>query len=471
MGTLTGLVIGFFLLVLTSGLSFYAGLQYGGGSTAQANVASQEQVVEVEVTRIVERIVPVTIPASADSNSGAAEEGGEAAEPEQGESGIDTEGVMPIIPRPEQAAATPAPPAGPPLTDIEADDLALFLEAWELVQDNFDGRLTDRDTLNYTMIEAALGTLGDVNTRFSEPAIAEQSRQDMTGEFEGIGAFVNENEDGLIFIVRPMSGRPAALAGIESGDIIVEVDGENVVGQSLDEVVSKVRGPKDSTVVLGVAREGETDLLYISIVRARIEIPTVETELFDNGIGYVQLTQFNGIASEQMEDAVADMLDQGATSLIVDFRDNPGGFLTTAVEIADLFMPESVVLFQKNNQGLERTFESDNGDLGEEIPMVLLINGGSASASELVAGAFRDTDRATIIGELSFGKGSVQNLFQLSDGSELRVTVSRFYSPDDIVIDKVGITPDIIVENPEGVLFRSEEDLQLKTAIDFLENR
>ena len=172
-----------------------------------------------------------------------------------------------------------------------------------------------------------------------------------------------------------------------------------------------------------------------------------------------------------MVTAVQDMLDQGATSLIFDVRDNPGGFLVDAVEIADLFMPESVVLFQKSNQGLERTYEADSGDIGEEIPMVLLINSGSASASELIAGAFRDTGRATIIGTQSFGKGSVQNLYDLSDGSELRVTISRFYSPNDIVIDKVGVSPDIIVDMPDGALFRSEDDLQLQTAIDFLENR
>jgi carboxyl-terminal processing protease len=131
-------------------------------------------------------------------------------------------------------------------------------------------------------------------------------------------------------------------------------------------------------------------------------------------------------------------------------------------------MPESVILFQKNNAGLERTYESDTGDIGEEIPMVLLVNSGSASASELIAGAFKDTDRAVIIGENSFGKGSVQNLYNLSDGSELRVTISRFYSPNDTVIDKVGISPDIEVVLPDGVLFRSEEDTQLEAAIDYL---
>ncbi len=467
MNTLTGLVIAVILLVISSGLSFVAGMRYAGDGAGVALTNSAEpQIVQVEVTRIVERIVQV--PASAETEETDAEVADGEAMEEDDASGS---GELPDIPEPEQEPTPTPTPAGPPLTDLDPDDLALFFEAWELVQSNYDGRLPDRDTLNYAMLEAALETLGDVNTRFSEPAVAEQSRQDMTGTFEGIGAFVNEDDDGLIFIVRPMQGRPASLAGVKAGDIIVEVDGENVVGQSIDQVVSKVRGPRDSTVVLGLAREGEADLIYISIVRAAIEIPTVETELLENGIGYIQLTQFNGVASEQMQAAVQDMIDQGATSLVLDLRDNPGGFLTAAVEIADLFMPESVILFQKNNQGLERTYESDDGDIGEGIPMALLINSGSASASELIAGAFRDTKRATIVGDVSFGKGSVQNLYPLSDGSELRVTISRFYSPNDLVIDKVGITPDILVELPDGALFRSDEDIQLQTAIEFLENR
>lgn len=465
MGTLTGLVIGFLLLIITSGLSFYAGMVYGQSpeQTAASSPAEivQPEVVEIEVTRIVEKIVEVEVPAADDNGADMAEENSDS-------SADDGEVVTPIIVAPE-VEPTPTP-TGPSIEDVDEETLAVFLEVWGIVTENYDGRLPDQDTLNYAIIEASLETLGDVNTRFSEPAVAEQSRQDMTGSFEGIGAFVNENEDGLIYIVRPMSGRPAAEAGLKANDIIVEVDGENVVGQSIDEVISKVRGPRDTTVVLGVAREGETDLIDISIVRARIEIPTVETELYDGGVGYIQLTQFNGIATEQTTAAVQDLIDQGATSLILDLRDNPGGFLVTAVEIADLFLPESTILFQKNNNGenLERTFEADNGDIGEQIPMVVMVNSGSASASELIAGAFKDNGRATIIGTQSFGKGSVQNLYDLSDGSELRVTISRFYSPNDTVIDKVGISPDIEVEMEDGILLRSEEDVQLDAAIDFL---
>jgi carboxyl-terminal processing protease len=467
MNTLTGSVIGVLLLALASGMSFYGGMIYERSQVSvNVRTSANLEVVEIEVTRIVEKIVEV--PAA----------GVEPAPAIEAEEAIETDGNGGdaaandlTVPKQDEVPPTPTPtPAGPPVENLDEETLALFYEAWGLVQENFDGRLPDQETINYELLKAALGTLGDVNTRFSNPDVAAQSRQDMTGTFEGIGAFVNENEDGLIYIVRPMSGRPASEAGLKANDIIVEVDGENVVGQSIDEVISKVRGPRDSIVVLSVAREGETELVDITITRARIEIPTVESELLDDGVGYIQLTQFNSVASQQLTAAVEDMLAQGATSLILDVRDNPGGFLTTAVEIADLFMPESVILFQKSNAGLERTYESDTGDIGEEIPMVLLVNSGSASASELIAGAFKDTDRAVIIGENSFGKGSVQNLYNLSDGSELRVTISRFYSPNDTVIDKVGIAPDIEVVLPDGALFRSEDDTQLKAAIEYLLN-
>ena len=476
MNTITGGVIGVLLLALTSGLSFYSGVVYERSqSNVSVSASAASEVVTVEVTRVVEKIVEVEVPAA--ENEGAdveVQDETDAAPSDESETedeNNDAAVSIPVVPEQDEAVPTATPvPSGPPITTLDDETLALFYEAWQIVEENFDGQLPDQDTINYALLEAALGTLGDVNTRFSEPSVAAQSRQDMTGSFEGIGAFVNENEDGLIYIVRPMSGRPAAQAGLLANDIIVEVDGENIVGQSIDEVISKVRGPRDSIVVLGVAREGESELIEITITRARIEIPTVEVELLEDGIGYIQLTQFNAVASEQMTAAVEDLLDQGATSLILDVRDNPGGFLVTAVEIADLFMPESVILFQKNNDGLERTFESEDGDIGEEIPMVLLVNSGSASASELIAGAFKDTDRAVIIGENSFGKGSVQNLYNLSDGSELRVTISRFYSPNDVVIDKVGISPDIEVVLPDGALFRSEEDNQLDAAIDYLKD-
>ncbi|MFK7800908.1 MAG: S41 family peptidase [Anaerolineae bacterium] len=475
MNTITGGVIGVLLLALTSGLSFYSGIVFERSqvnTAVSANVNTETEVVTVEVTRVVEKIVEVEVPVAAsesNSDNSAAAEDAEVEATESTDDSGDAEVSIPVVPEQDEVPPTPTPePSGPPITNLDEETLALFYEAWNIVEENFDGNLPDQDTINYALLEAALGTLGDVNTRFSEPAVAAQSRQDMTGSFEGIGAFVNENDDGLIYIVRPMSGRPAAEAGLKANDIIVEVDGENIVGQSIDEVISKVRGPRDSVVVLGVAREGETELIEITITRARIEIPTVESELLDGDIGYIQLTQFNSVATDQITEAVQDLLNQGATSLVLDVRDNPGGFLVTAVEIADLFMPESVILFQKNNDGLERTYESETGDIGEEIPMVLLVNSGSASASELIAGAFKDTERAIIIGENSFGKGSVQNLYNLSDGSELRVTISRFYSPNDVVIDKIGISPDIEVVLPDGVLFGSEEDNQLNAAIDYL---
>jgi carboxyl-terminal processing protease len=177
------------------------------------------------------------------------------------------------------------------------------------------------------------------------------------------------------------------------------------------------------------------------------------------------LTTFDQTATEKTAEALQTLLDQGAESIIFDLRDNPGGFLNQSISIADLFLTDSVVLYERNNAGLDQVFQADDGDLGEGIPLVVLVNGGSASASEIVAGAIQDNGRAVIIGDVSFGKGSVQQVYQLSDGSEMRVTIARWYTPNNNTISEQGITPDFIVE----MEFDAEEDIQLDRAIEYLQ--
>ena len=183
-------------------------------------------------------------------------------------------------------------------------------------------------------------------------------------------------------------------------------------------------------------------------------------------IAYIKLTSFDQTATEKTGAALQTLLDQGAESVIFDLRDNPGGFLNQSISVADLFLADNVVLHERNNAGLDQVFRADDGDLGEELPLVVLVNGGSASASEIVAGAIKDNGRAVIIGDVTFGKGSVQQVYQLSDGSELRVTIARWYTPNNSSITKEGITPDIIVE----MEFDAEEDIQLARAIEYLQD-
>jgi carboxyl-terminal processing protease len=295
--------------------------------------------------------------------------------------------------------------------------------------------------------------------------VAARLREDAGGSVEGIGAFVRETEEGLFEIVRPIPDQPADLAGLLPGDIVIAVDGESVTDLTFDEVILRVRGPRGTDVSLSILREGEAEPLEFTITRVRFEIATVESEMLEGNIAYVKLTTFDQTATEKTAEALQTLLDQGAESLLFVLRANPGGFLNQSISIADLFLTDSVVLYERNNAGLDQVFQADDGDLGEGIPLVVLVNGGSASASEIVAGAIQDNGRAVIIGDVSFGKGSVQQVYQLSDGSEMRVTIARWYTPNNNTISEQGNTPDFIVE----MEFDAEEDIQLDRAIEYLQ--
>ena len=369
-------------------------------------------------------------------------------------------------------APTPLPTDSPqqiepeePL-DLDNLDISLLNEVWGLVEGEFYGDLPSNDELINGAIQGSLESLDDEYTRYVRADIAELLREDFGGSVEGIGAFVRENDDGFVEIVAPIDGQPADLIGLLPGDLVIEVDGENIVGQDFYAIIAKVRGPGGSEVTLTILREGEEDFLNFTITRTRFEVPIVESEMLEENIAYVRLTEFSANAGAQLTAEVESLLAQNPDGLILDLRNNPGGFLDQSVIIADLFLTEGTVLFQRDSQGGEREFSADNGDAAETIPLVVLVNPGSASASEIVAGAIQDHERGTLIGEITFGKGSVQLLHELSDGSELRVTIARWFTPDNHSINGVGITPDIEVA-PD---FESDEDVQLQEAIDFLQN-
>lgn len=362
-----------------------------------------------------------------------------------------------------------SPPEDSPLYAV---DFATLYETWDLIAGEFDGSMPPPDALIRSIIAGSLETLGDDYTRYIPPNVAERMRQDQDGSVEGIGAFVIENDEGLFEIVRPIDGQPADLAGVKAGDILIEVNGESVLDYSFDEVILMVRGPEGTSVQLKFLREGQEEPVEFTIVRTRFEVPIVEFEILPaemtdgQVIGYVRLTEFNRNAEEKLLEALNEIIAQGATGLIFDLRDNPGGFLDQSVAVADAFLPEGVALFERNIRGLDEAFVTDDGDVAETIPLVVLVNSGSASASEIVAGAIQDRDRAVLVGETTFGKGSVQQIHQLSDGSEVRVTVARWYTPDNHTIDGEGITPDYEVETPEDL--GGPEDGQLLRAIEFL---
>ena len=374
-------------------------------------------------------------------------------------------------PKTEEPSDTEAEP-GNEIPDNSDDELDLdtFYEVWGIINDEFDGQLPEDRDLLYGAIAGSLNSLDDDYTRFIRPEIAERLRDDLDGSVSGIGAIVRPGDDGIIEIIRPLDGQPADLAGLQAGDLIVAVDGQSVAGMTFDEVLLMIRGPEGESVSLTIVREGEQEPLEFTLVRAEFEVPIVETQLFEEDLGtiaYLRLSSFTRSADDEVTNALTTLLAQNPDGLILDLRDNGGGFLDQAVAVADRFLPEGVVLYERNDEGsVDETFRSLTGDLAEEIPLVVLVNAGSASASEIVAGAVKDNGRGTLIGETTFGKGSVQHVHTLSDGSELRVTIARWFTPDNRSISEEGVAPDIEVVTPDDL--GGDDDTQLQRAIEYL---
>jgi carboxyl-terminal processing protease len=319
--------------------------------------------------------------------------------------------------------------------------------------------------LTYSAIQGMLESLDDDYTAFIEPQVAAILDEDATGEFEGIGAFVDMDASGKLEIVRLFENGPAEKAGLKAGDRVLAVDGVSIVGKSLYEAIGLIRGETGSDVELLIEREDTTEPFKITVTRARLEIPITEVEMREDGIGYIRLYEFSATAQELMEEGMENLLEEDPQGIVFDLRGNPGGWLDQAISVADLFIDEGVIAIERFSDGDEKRFEASSGDIGEEIPMVVLVNGGSASGSEIVAGALQDQERATLIGEATFGKGSVQRPFTLSDGSELRVTIALWFTPANQAIEN-GLEPDIRVPFPEDA--DPDEDPQLERAVEYL---
>ncbi len=371
-----------------------------------------------------------------------------------------------------QPPPTPAPAPTPvPIPTPQSEDektFQVFWEVWDLVQQNFYGDLPDMQQVTYAAIHGMLSTLDDDHTAFIEPDVASVIQEDATGEFEGIGAFVDLDDEGKVKIVGVFEDGPAEKAGLQANDRVLEVDGVSVIGKTLYEDIGLIRGPANSDVVLLVEREGEAEPFEVTITRAKLEIPITKVEMRDDGVGYIRLNEFSAPASERMRAGLEELLAQDPVGIVFDLRGNPGGWLEQAIEVSDLFLDDGTIVIERWSNGREDRADARPGDIGEDIPLVVLVNGGSASASEIVAGALQDHERAVLIGELTFGKGSVQRPFTLSDGSELRVTSAHWFTPNDKAIHGKGITPDIEVPWPDDDSLSPGEDPQLDRAVEYL---
>ena len=315
--------------------------------------------------------------------------------------------------------------------------------------------------------------LGDVYSRYYTADEYAQETASTDGAYAGIGVSVQKNKNGGVQIAECYEGGPGAEAGLQTGDVITAINDTDVTDMELSDVVSLIRENKDNTIVLTVFRENEEKSREISVDVTDVELPSVFGEMLDKKTGYIQITQFTGVTPQQYKDMFAELKDKGMERLVIDLRDNPGGLLTSVCDILREILPEGLIVYTEDKYG-NREEENCDGKHQLDMPLAVLVNENSASASEIFAGAVQDHEVGTIVGTTTYGKGVVQELRQLSDGSAVKLTVSNYYTPNGNSINKVGIKPDVEVKLASELLNKDEitheEDNQLQKALDVIEN-
>ncbi|MBN1135823.1 MAG: S41 family peptidase [Anaerolineae bacterium] len=348
-------------------------------------------------------------------------------------------------------------------------DLGVFWEAWDLVERVFYGNLPDNKHLEWGIIRGALGTLNDPHTSFLEPEPRQREKEALSGRFGGIGAYVTQVEDGRI-VLEPMPDLPAEKAGVRKGDTLLKVDNIEIEpGTNTEDVIAHIRGEVGTVVQLTLRHEGETEPVTVEITREEIPTPTVEWRMLDEpvGTGYIRLTLFSDRTDKELRQALDELKGQGMIQLVLDLRGNGGGLLGSAVDVAGEFLSGGPVLLQLEKGGKEETYEASNGGRFTDGKLVLLVDGGTASAAEIVAGALQDRGRAVLVGEKTYGKGSVQQVFDLRDGSSVHITYADWLTPNRRQITGVGLTPDFeagITDDDRN----NGRDPQLERAIEWL---
>lgn len=341
-----------------------------------------------------------------------------------------------------------------------------FWEVWNLANSQYFDQPLDAQNLMEGAIEGMLARLDDPNTRYLEPAVEESARDSMEGEIQGIGVLV-EMVDEQITVVSPFEGSPAERAGIRPGDVLMVADGTDLTGMDLSEAAALIRGPAGTEVELVILRNEET--IELTVTRDVVQIPSVRGEMLEGNLAYVRLSRFGNRTPQELTEVLEDLLSQDPRGMILDLRNNPGGGLDSSVDIADAFLEEGVVLVEEFGSGRERVFRSSDSGLAQDIPLAVLINEGSASASEVLAGAIRDRERGVLVGSKSFGKGTVQTWHALSNGGGVRITTARWITPDGDWVNETGISPDVVVPSPETTPTDMADDVQLQAAIEELQ--
>lgn len=375
-------------------------------------------------------------------------------------------------PLPEEATLEPVAPTQvfQATTDEELQELFKpFWESWDLLHENFVDQPLDDMALMRGAISGMLAATGDKHTSYMNPEQFAQANAEMSGEeYTGIGAWVNTTGE-YIEVVSPMKNSPAEKAGLKAKDIVIAIDGVDMTGTPGDLALQKILGPAGEPVTLTI-RRGE-EILEFTIVREKIIVPAVEYEMLEGDIAYIALNTFNELATDQVRAALKELLAQNPKGLIFDLRNNGGGFLVTAIEITSEFVSKGIVMYEEYGDGSRESYNAQPGGLATEIPLVVLINEGTASASEITAGAIQDYGRGTLIGVTSYGKGSVQNWIPLrTEAGGVRITIARWLTPNGNQINEVGLTPDIEVPYTQEDV-DADRDPQLDAAINFLNGK
>lgn len=356
-------------------------------------------------------------------------------------------------------------PAAP--EDVE-QTFAPFWQAWDIIHEQYVDQPVDNDALMRGAIKGMIEALGDEHSSYMDPDSLDRINSQLYGEeYEGIGAWVDTTSE-FLTIINPMPGSPAEEAGLKPGDEIIGVDGEDVSGLNAEEVRLKVVGPQGTEVTLTIRRQGVEEPFDVVVERASITVPSLESRVLEDNIAYVRLYTFADRTDEDLRAALTELMRSNPDGLVLDLRGNVGGLLQTGINVVSEFIGDGVVMYEQYGDGDRITFDARPGGVATEIPLVVLIDAGSASASEIVAGAIQDRERGQLVGVTSFGKGSVQTFTPLGqDGGAVRITVARWLTPDGKTIHEVGLTPDVVVELTEEDI-ANDRDPQLDKAVELL---
>ncbi len=361
-----------------------------------------------------------------------------------------------------------------PYVDAEVDTpeelqglFSPFWETWDIVHEMYVDQPVDQLALMRGAIIGMLDALGDKHTSYMTPDQFKQANESLEGEYEGIGAWVDTSGD-YVEIISPMRGSPAAEAGLQPKDLVIAVDGEDMTGIPGDLVLKRILGPAGTQVTLTIRRGDET--FDVVIKRANIIVPTVESEMLEDNIAYIQLSNYGDKTTQQLREALKSLQKQNPKGLILDLRGNGGGYLNTAIQVVSEFIADGVVMFEQYGDGETFTYQAIPGGLATKIPLVVLVDGGTASAAEITAGAIQDHNRGPLVGDITYGKGSVQSWIALkNDAGGVRVTIARWLTPNGRQISEIGLEPEYIVEITAED-YEAGLDPQLDKAIEVLKD-